>query len=150
MTYLLSAFKRLECPRCFAVWWGRSQQDIVSPPPLSMLTPYSSRHASTTIWRGECGGGVGRSWTDPPVQTCSDRFWLVSGPAASPLLNWSLAFARLSLFAEPPPPPTPTCCSSSLTKGFISRPTLTWAFSSWFSLHPKLLIGTLVMWILQP
>lgn len=74
MTYLLSAFKRLECPHRFTAWWGRSQQEEAVSPSPSMLTPYSPRHASTTIGRGLCGGGWGRSRLDLSVQTCSVGF----------------------------------------------------------------------------
>lgn len=109
MTYLLSAFKRLECPHRLTAWWGRSQQDDSISPSPSMLTPYSPRHASTTIWRGGVWWRIwGGSRTDLSVQTCSDRFWLaVPGQLSPLLLYWSLASAPLSLFVEaryqPPP-----------------------------------------------
>lgn len=35
----------------------RNPEDEAFSPSPSMLTPYSPRHASTTIWRGARGGG---------------------------------------------------------------------------------------------
>lgn len=98
MTYLLSAFKRLECPHCFTAWWGWSQQDEAVSPSPSMLTPYPPRHASTTTWRGWCGGGWGRS---------SVRLWWVWSGRLPPPLYWSFASALLSLWAEAKPQPPP-------------------------------------------
>lgn len=99
MTYLLSAFKRLECPHRFIAWWGRSQQDDTISPSPSMLRPYSPRHASTTIWRGVCGGDgeeAGSTGQCRLVQTGSDWCYQVSCPSP-PLLTFSLC--------SPPPPP---------------------------------------------
>lgn len=104
-TYLLSAFMRLECPHCFTAWWGRSQQEEAVSPSPSMLTPYP-RHASTTIWRGLCGGGWGRSRIDLSVQFSQVPIGVIRS-AAPPLLYRAFASALLSLFVEakyqPPP-----------------------------------------------
>lgn len=66
--FIESAFKRLESPHHIAAWWGRSQEDEAFSPSPSMLTPYSPRHASTTIWRGVRGGGEGRGGFDLAIQ----------------------------------------------------------------------------------
>lgn len=87
-----------------------------------MLTPYSPRHASTTIWggggRGVCvwGGGWVRSRTGLSGQTGSDRWDWVSCPSPPPWLTFSLCSA-LALGGGQIP--APTCCSSPLTKGLV-------------------------------
>lgn len=67
--FIESAFKRLESPHHIAAWWGRSQEDEAFSPSPSMLTPYSPRHASTTIWRGVRSGGEGRGGFDLMIQS---------------------------------------------------------------------------------
>lgn len=118
MVYLLrSAFRRLESPHHIAAWWGRSQEDEAFSPSPSMLTPYSPRHASTTIWRGVWGGGKGGGGFDPVIRS------RVSGSGRLFLLLFLIFFTlHSSVTTWEGQTPTPTCCSSSLTKGTISEP----------------------------
>lgn len=117
MVYLLSAFKRLESPHHIPAWWGRSQEDEAFSPSPSMLTPYSLRHASTTIWRGVRGGGKGRGGFDRVIQSHVSG----SGGQLSLLLFFIFFTLHSSFTTWEGQMPTPTCCSSSLTKGTISE-----------------------------
>ena len=107
----------------FAAWWGRSQEDEAFSPSPSMLTPYPSRHASTTIWRGVRGGGKGRRRAWPGRAEPCIGFWSAfeSAPPSSFFL-YNLFPSTLLFNTLGGPTPTPTCCSSSLTKGTISEP----------------------------
>lgn len=146
--FIESAFKRLESPHHIAAWWGWSQEwnEAFSPSP-SMLTPYSIRHASTTIWRGVRGGGKGRGGFNPLKQShVSGSGWYLKVKSSSVFSQCSFYPPLFFLPTLEGQTLTPTCCSSSLTKGTIYEPHWFKASISWLCFpHPELLIGTLAM-----
>lgn len=120
MTYLLSAFKRLECPHRFLRHGGggANRMRLLAPPPpcwgLILRDTQAQQYGG--------GGGWGRSRIDLSEQTFSSPVLMgVIGSAAPPLIYWSLASALLSLFAEANYQPPPVAAHLWVRESFLSH-----------------------------